>query len=135
MLDFLQTDVTDYPLFARLSDGARTCLLERAKLRSYARGETICLQGDAATSLKLVLRGWVKLYRVSTSGNEAVLATLRAGDSFDEAAALQGGVSATSVEAVSDCEVMHIDLGAICACEKCQAGDQPGGAFGRGQPS
>lgn len=79
------------PLFQQLPPKLRQCLISKAQPRSYGRGAVICLQGEQARTLKLVLDGWVKLYRVSGSGDEAVLATLQAADSFDEVAALQGG--------------------------------------------
>lgn len=106
------------PLFQQLPPKLRQCLISKAQPRSYGRGAVICLQGEQARTLKLVLDGWVKLYRLSGSGEEAVLATLQAADSFDEVAALQGGISQASAEAVSPCTVLHLDLQAICACER-----------------
>ena len=65
----------------------------------------------------MVQSGWVKLYRVSTNGDEAVLATLHDGQSFDEIAALQAGTSPASAEAVSECSVIMLDLTLIHRCE------------------
>jgi CRP-like cAMP-binding protein len=104
-------------LLDHLSAPVRSCLLSKAYLQRYCRGETICLQGDTSTTLKVVQSGWVKLYRVQTNGDEAVLATLSDGESFEEIEALKGGESPSSVEALSDCVVLHIDLSAICSCE------------------
>ncbi|MDK3074218.1 Crp/Fnr family transcriptional regulator [Sedimentitalea sp. JM2-8] len=104
-------------LLDHLSAPVRTCLLSKARLRKYCRGATICLQGDRTTTLKVVQSGWVKLFRVQANGDEAVLATLSDGQSFEEIEALNGGESPSSVEALSDCIVLHIDLSAICDCE------------------
>lgn len=109
--------LSDGPLFRQLSPHVRKCLLSKARPRSYTRGASVCLQGEDAGTLKMVLDGWVKLYRVSASGEEAVLGTLKTGESFDEAAALQGQASQASVEAVSACTVLHFDLNTLCACE------------------
>ena len=113
----LTTTGTPISLLDQLSPAVRSCIVVKSRLQKYFRGATICLQGDQTKTLKIVQSGWVKLYRVQPNGNEAVLATLTAGQSFEEIEALNGGKSPSSVEALSDCMVMHIDLSAICNCE------------------
>lgn len=121
MLDMTFYAITDFPLFSCLSDHVARCLLSRGVERRYTRGEVICLQSEPARTLKLITDGWVKLYRVTPSGDEAILATLNRGDSFDEIAALRGAESKLSVEAMTDCTILHFDLNAICACEGADA--------------
>ena len=117
MLDMSSYATTEFPLFSRLSDNVARCLLARGVERHYSRGEVICLQSEPARTLKIITDGWVKLYRVTSSGDEAILATLNRGHSFDEVAALRGGESKLSVEAMSDCTLLHFDLNAICSCD------------------
>jgi len=117
MFDFRQDTQTAVPLLEQLSPNVRDCLLSRSKSRTFERGQTICLQDEACTSLKIVLAGWVKLYRVSPSGHEALLAMLTDGQSFDEVQALNGGKNRSNVEAATDCEVLFIDLSAVCSCQ------------------
>lgn len=107
----------EFPLLDQLSTDVRVCLLSKARIRKYDRGATIAMQGDRCNALKIVKSGWVKLYRISPCGNEAVLAALSRGQSFDEIAALQGGNVSTSAQAVDDCEVIFFDLSSICSCE------------------
>lgn len=83
----------DIPFLDQLSENVRKCLISKARIRESFRGSTITLQGETVESLKVVLSGWVKLYRISESGEEAILATLQAGQSFDEIAALRGAIS------------------------------------------
>lgn len=109
--------LSDGPLLRQLSPEVRSVMLSKARLRSYDRGMTICLQGERARNLKLVLDGWVKLFRVSESGDEALLTTLQMADSFDEAAAWQGGNCQASAEAVGTCTVLHIDLASLRECQ------------------
>lgn len=120
MFDFTQNETLNetrsVPLLEHLSDDVRKCLLSKARIRSFSRGETLCLQGETAETLKVVLDGWVKLYRVSVNGGEAVLATLQAGQSFDELVALRKGRSSVSAEAISECRVMFLDVATICSC-------------------
>ncbi|SHK28774.1 cAMP-binding domain of CRP or a regulatory subunit of cAMP-dependent protein kinases [Shimia gijangensis] len=109
------------PILDQLSRSVRDCLLSKAQTKRFERGASICLQDEKVECLKIVLNGWVKLYRVCPNGNEAVLSTLEQGQSFDEIVALQGGTSPTSAEAASDCTVMFVKLSSICSCENAYA--------------
>lgn len=83
-------------------------VLSHALWRSYDRGETLFLQEENAHAIHVVLDGWVKLYRVSPTGAEAVVSVFTKGESFGEAVALHNLPYPVSAEAVSRCEVMHI---------------------------
>jgi CRP-like cAMP-binding protein len=45
-------------------------------------GETVFRQGDPANAFFIVIEGWVKLYRITMSGDEAVIYLFTKGDSF-----------------------------------------------------
>ncbi|MEX0350812.1 MAG: Crp/Fnr family transcriptional regulator [Paracoccaceae bacterium] len=83
-------------------------LLSHAIWRSYDRGETIFLQEEEAKAVHVVLAGWVKLFRMSATGSEAVVSVFTRGESFGEAVALRNVPYPVSAEAVSPCDVMHI---------------------------
>lgn len=117
MLDLKDERLESLPIFDQLPEDMRACLQSAATTQRFARGETICLQGESAKTLKVVRSGWVKLYRMTPYGDEAVLATLHAGDSFDEIAALLEGECLASAEAVNDCVVTLINLARIGHCE------------------
>ena len=108
---------TSFPFFDQLSENVQKCLMSKARTRIYKRGETIAFQGEPAGCLKVVLSGWVKLFRLSENGEEAILSTLQEGQSFDEIAALKGGISSAGAEAISDCTVLMIDLSSMCRCD------------------
>ncbi|RLK03524.1 CRP-like cAMP-binding protein [Ruegeria conchae] len=83
-------------------------LLSHAIWRQYDRGETIFLQEETAQAIHVVLAGWVKLFRMTPTGAEAVVSVFTRGDSFGEAVALRNVPYPVSAEAVSACDVMHI---------------------------
>ncbi|MBO9411678.1 MULTISPECIES: Crp/Fnr family transcriptional regulator [unclassified Ruegeria] len=83
-------------------------LLSHAIWRQYDRGETIFLQEETAKAVHVVIAGWVKLFRMTPNGAEAVVSVFKRGDSFGEAVALRNVPYPVSAEAVSNCEVMHI---------------------------
>ncbi len=108
-------------LFEKLSEEVRQCLLSKAYVRDFRRGSVISFQGDETDALKLVVHGWVKLFRLAPNGDEAILQTLSQGKSFDEMAALETGKCASSAETLSHCRIMFIDLSAICSCRNARA--------------
>lgn len=77
--------------------------------QNYTRGETIFLQGDPARTLFIVLEGWVKLYRIAQSGEEAVVGVFTEGQSFGEVVVLRRGNFPVAAEAVTDCRLMQVN--------------------------
>ena len=95
-------------LMKALPDQHIETLLSKALWRHYDRGETLFLQDEEATAIHIVLDGWVKLYRVTPNGNEAVVSVFARGESFGEAVALRHMPYPVSAEAATACDVMHI---------------------------
>lgn len=75
----------------------------------YAPRQVIFSQGDAADGFFLILDGWAKVYRITPSGEEAVVGLFARGESFAEAAVLQGSVYPASAEAASPLRALKID--------------------------
>ena len=70
--------------------------------------EWLFRQGDPATAFFIVIDGWIKLYRITASGDEAVIHVLTNGESFAEAVAFTGNRYPATAEAVSDARVARI---------------------------
>lgn len=87
----------------------RQRVLATAQVRRLDTGETIFIQGEQATSVYIVIDGWVKLYRMAPSGSEAVVSILTRGRSFGEAVALCEQPYPVSAEAITDATVLRID--------------------------
>ena len=92
-----------------LPDAVLERLLEGATPRQFDAGETIFLHGEPASSVYLIIEGWVKLYRISPSGTEAVVSILKRNRSFGEAVALRDEAYPVSAEAITDCLLVQID--------------------------
>ncbi len=90
-------------------------LLETAVGRAYDRGETIFLQGDLANHIFIVIEGWVKLFRMTPNGTEAVVGVFTQGRSFAEAAVFSGVPYPVSAEAVTDCQLLSLPAQTILA--------------------
>ena len=78
------------PLFGGQSAEVAERLLAASRIQSYAKGAAVFHQGDPAMAIGLVVSGWMKLFRMSAGGNEAVVRMFSAGESFGEAVALRG---------------------------------------------
>jgi len=102
-------------LLRSLPDPVVDSLLSETQVRRFARGETVFLQGEAAHVIHLVIDGWVKLYRVSANGNEAVVNVFAKGHSFGEAVAFRHMPYPVSAEAVSDCTLLVLPARSLTA--------------------
>lgn len=78
--------------------------------------EPLFRQGEPATAFFIVIEGWVKLYRITPSGEETVIHTLTKGDSFAEAVAFTGSRYPATAEAVSDARIVRIPADHIVRC-------------------
>ena len=87
----------------------RARVLASAQTRRVDTGETIFIQGEPASSVYVVIDGWIKLYRMAPSGTEAVVSILTRGRSFGEAVALRETPYPVSAEAITDATLLRID--------------------------
>ncbi|MEV8467498.1 Crp/Fnr family transcriptional regulator [Fluviibacterium sp. DFM31] len=88
-------------------------LLSMSHWHSYQRNQTLFQQDEKARSIHIVVDGWVKLYRITPNGGEAIVSVFTKGQSFGEAVALRGTPYPVSAEAVTDTEVLQIPAAAV----------------------
>lgn len=91
-------------------------LIAPATVLSMREGETVFRQGDPADAFFIVIEGWVKLYRITLSGEEAVISLFTKGDSFAEAVAFTGQVYPATAEAVSKARIVRIPGSHVVKC-------------------
>jgi CRP-like cAMP-binding protein len=95
------------PMLGGLSPEAIANLLRDATVTHHEQGYVMFSQGDPADAFFIVLQGWIKVYRLSSSGAEAVVGIFTRGQSFAEAAAISGGAYPAYGEAVTDVRVVR----------------------------
>lgn len=95
--------------FHGLPDDVAAMIHAHSTVRTFERGATVFLQGAPASSFFFVLSGWVKLYRVSQNGAEAIVGVFTKGQSFAEAVAFQSGTYPVSAEAVTECRLYRVN--------------------------
>lgn len=66
------------------------------------------MQGDAASECYIIVEGWVKLYRLTMDGNEAIVSVFARGQSFAEAAVFSMDSYPVAAEAVTASKLLRI---------------------------
>ncbi|MGE0754251.1 MAG: Crp/Fnr family transcriptional regulator [Alphaproteobacteria bacterium] len=96
----------EIPLFKGLSHNMLAYFLEHAREEDVPKGRILFMQGDEAKYFYLVLSGWVKLFRDTLDGNEAVMDVLTQSHTFGESAIFDGGRYSWSAQTVEDCNLI-----------------------------
>lgn len=79
------SDLAAFPILAALDPQQARRALDRSRVYSLARGDHLFHQGDPARRIWLCRTGQLKLFRLSPSGQEKIIAIIHAGRSFAEA--------------------------------------------------
>ncbi|GJL98357.1 MAG: hypothetical protein DHS20C07_00370 [Methyloligella sp.] len=73
-------------IFSGLSRTSLQSLFQHAQVREFNKGKLLFLEGEQANRLYIILKGWIKLFKGTSSGDEAILQMLSAGDTIMETA-------------------------------------------------
>ncbi len=88
------------PLFSSLKDEELDTILNHSSKVNYPKNKIIFLEEEEGNELYMILKGRVKVVRISESGEEITLAVLQKGDFFGEMSLLDGKPRSATV--VSD---------------------------------
>lgn len=96
------------PMFRALTEHDAQELARVAEVRLYQRGETIFREGEPSESLFTIVRGRVKIYKITPTGKDVILEIFGEGDPFGAVAAYQERSFPASAAALEDtvCLVM-----------------------------
>ena len=125
----MDTSVTDtraverlrsFPLFSDLGAQDLGVIAGMARFRRYPKGAFITTQGEAASTIFLLVSGRVKMSLASPDGKELVLEHLEAPVHFGEAALVDAESHAADVIAMSEADVFAIDARDLAAAIQVQ---------------
>ena len=91
-------------------------MIAPATALSLREGEVVCRQDVPAAAFFIVVDGWIKLYRITVAGDEAVINVLAKGDSFAESAAFTGQPYLHTAEAASAARVIRVPVAHVVKC-------------------
>ena len=103
--------VRSLTMFSKVPAEKLAALLKGTSPRAYPKGHMLFQQGDPADSFFVVLSGWVKLFRQTPQGDEAVVHIVSRGETFAEAAMFLGGRYPASAQIAEDAELIRIAAG------------------------
>ena len=96
------------PLFASLTETEMAALARRVTTRRFGRGELLFNEGDACSGLFLIASGKIRIFKLSPSGREQVLAVEGPGSSFAELPVFDGGAYPASASVLENAELLFI---------------------------
>ncbi len=101
------------PFFEGLPEADVERLLAAAETKDYPKHKILLVQDDPANRFFIILSGWIKIFRTSEQGEEAVIALLTRGDVFGEAAIFDGSIYPFSAEVAENAHLLEIPAGAL----------------------
>ena len=98
-----------WPFFSELGEDELAKVASHVQERTFRRGEVILLEGEAPRAVYFVVRGQVRIYRLSPEGREQVLKRLGPGGAFNFVPVLDGGLNPSSAMAWTDVTIYAIE--------------------------
>jgi CRP/FNR family transcriptional regulator len=108
MSDSTEAILRKTPLFASLTEEEMRALAARATRMQFQKDEQLFAEDDPCTGLYLVSAGKIRIFKLSPSGREQVLAVEGPGSSFAELPVFDGGNYPAAASALQDTEVLFI---------------------------
>lgn len=96
-------------LFEGLSEDVIRGMIGNEPPRNYPKGKILFQQGEEADHFYVILSGWVKLYRLMPTGDEAILHIFTERETFAEAAMFNGHLYPATAEVVADARLLTIN--------------------------
>jgi CRP-like cAMP-binding protein len=91
-------------------------VIASSSIANHTKRQSLFHQGDFATAFFVIVQGWVKLYRITSTGEEAVIDVATRGESLAVVAAFTGERHPATAEAVSDACVIRIPVIHLVRC-------------------
>lgn len=85
-------------------------LAQQSKLQNLEKGQILFVHEDTADRFYIMNNGWVKLFRETVEGTQAIIDILNQGHMFGETALFQDDVYPYSAEATESAEVISLPL-------------------------
>jgi CRP-like cAMP-binding protein len=98
----LMQDLHSLVYFETLSPDQLAWLAGQTMRRGFEAGETIFFEGEPATGMWLIEAGRVKIFKLNPEGEEHILHFLGTGNTFNDIAALDGGLNPANASALSE---------------------------------
>ncbi len=96
------------PLFSELDDKALEEISRMSVRQTYKKDNMVLIEEEIGSTMFIILRGRVKISRISDEGREVILSILVDGDFFGEMSILDGQTRSANAVTLEDSELMLI---------------------------
>lgn len=97
-------------LFSNLEPGDLADFMDAAKTRQAEKGKILYLHNEPAEFFYLIRSGWVKLFRETLDGEEAVVDIISTGYLFGETSVFEDGFHSSSAQVVEDAQLVVLPV-------------------------
>lgn len=104
----LRPTLRDIPLFSELSIEQLRELSALSEIRSYKRKEILFTENESYKGFYILLKGTIKVYKITDSGREAVMHLLKPIASFGDIPLFDGKDYPVNAEATEECLVLFV---------------------------
>jgi CRP/FNR family cyclic AMP-dependent transcriptional regulator len=101
--------VASIPLVAGLEPEERELVLRLIRVRTFKARQVVVWEGEAGTSLFVVLSGYLKAVTAGSEGKEVLLSVMGPGEVFGELSVLDGEPRSATVVALEETELALIE--------------------------
>lgn len=113
MTEMVQNFLKESLFFSGLDDATIKRLSTVAHLHDYEKGKLLFVAGERAQSFFIIRAGWVKLFRETLDGDQAVVDILTARHVFGETSIFENDIYPYSAEVVEPAKIVSIPLSAL----------------------
>jgi CRP/FNR family transcriptional regulator, cyclic AMP receptor protein len=98
----------EVPLFSTLNHEILSTMASDFRVREYRAGDTIFHQGDQSRELYVVMKGKVRIFRLSLGGDETTIVILARRHILGEFAIIDGEPRSATAKTISACTLLEI---------------------------
>ncbi len=98
----------DIPLFSELSVQQLRLVTSFSKLKKYKKGERIFNEGDLYVGFYILLKGTVKVSKISIKGKESIVHIVKSLNAFADVPMFEGDIYPVSAEAIEESLTLFI---------------------------
>lgn len=111
--EYIKSKIKDLPLFEQGADTFINNLVEHTQITNLNKGQILFLHEETAQRFFIITKGWIKLFRETLDGAQAVVDILTNGHLLGDTALFQDDIYPYSAEATEPCEVLSLPLSVL----------------------
>ncbi len=106
--DLKKETLHDVPLFSELNETQLREILEISRLEQFKKNQHIFLENDDYNGFYIVLKGSIKIYRISNEGKEYILHLRKPPQPFADVPLFEGGNYPANAQTLEDSVLLFI---------------------------